>query len=163
MDKFMLEPLQESYSFTPGNNIREQENEGGPPRQSPFFVGAVHRVGVTVYLENDEDRQYFWAFWRLKQRKPENWLWNLALDEGEREDCECRFIYNVLPSESYRNGQAVKMSFQVLVKPIKRSAEFDQNIVNLRQGVESGETSEIVDDIEKVPNEWLADALGAKK
>ncbi|HCT9561378.1 hypothetical protein ABFK62_03090 [Acinetobacter baumannii] len=160
MDKFMLEPLQESYSFTPGNNIREQENEGGPPRQSPFFVGAVHRVGVTVYLENDEDRQYFWAFWRLKQRKPEDWLWNLALDEGVREDCECRFAYDFLPSESYRNGQAVKMSFQVIVKPIKRSADLDRNIVNVRQGFES---MEVVDDIEKVPNEWLPDALGVNQ
>ncbi|EPF6186962.1 hypothetical protein L2L79_002066 [Acinetobacter baumannii] len=160
MDKFMLEPLQESYSFTPGSNIREQENEGGPPRQSPFFVGAVHRVGVTVYLENDEDRQYFWAFWRLKQRKPENWLWNLALDEGIREDCECRFAYDVLPSESSRNGQAVKMSFQVIVKPIKRSADLDRNIVNVRQGIES---MEVVDDIEKVPNEWLPDALGVNQ
>lgn len=160
MDRFMLEPLQEGYGFIPGNNIREQENEGGPPRQTPFFVGAVHKVGVTVFLENDEDRQYFWAFWRLKQQKPENWLWNLALDEGVREDCECRFIYSVLPSESYRNGQAVKMSFQVVVKPIKRNADLDRNIVNVRQGLES---NKFIDDIEKVPNEWLPDALGVNQ
>ena len=82
---------------------------------------------------------------------------------GIVEECECRFTSSSLPGESKRNGVVVMVSFQVLVKPIKRSAEFDQNIVNLRQGVESGETSEIVDDIEKVPNEWLADALGAKK
>ncbi|WP_238796796.1 hypothetical protein [Acinetobacter pittii] len=157
MDRFMLEPLQEGYGFTPGNNVREQENEGGMPRQTPFFVGAVHKVGVTVFLENDEDRQYFWAFWYLKQMKPENWLWNLALDEGVREDCECRFIYSVLPSESSRNGQAIKMSFQVVVKPKKRNADLYRNIVNVRQGIES---SEVIDDIEKVPNEWLPDALG---
>ncbi|EHU3335376.1 hypothetical protein MJ021_17920 [Acinetobacter baumannii] len=159
----MLCPLQEGYGFTPGNDIREQQNEGGMPRQAPFFVGSPHSVTVSVLLKDDEDRQYFWAFWRTKQRKPENWLWELSLDHGIVEECECRFTSSSLPGESKRNGVVVMVSFQVLVKPIKRSAEFDQNIVNLRQGVESGETSEIVDDIEKVPNEWLADALGAKK
>ncbi|ENV24769.1 hypothetical protein I8P62_02145 [Acinetobacter baumannii] len=159
----MLCPLQEGYGFTPGNDIREQQNEGGMPRQAPFFIGSPHSVTVSVLLKDDEDRQYFWAFWRTKQRKPENWLWELSLDHGIVEECECRFTSSSLPGESKRNGVVVMVSFQVLVKPIKRSAEFDQNIVNLRQGVESGETSEIVDDIEKVPNEWLADALGAKK
>lgn len=159
----MLCPLQEGYGFTPGNDIREQQNEGGMPRQAPFFVGSPHSVTVSVLLKDDEDRQYFWAFWRTKQRKPENWLWELSLDHGIVEECECRFTSSSLPGESKRNGVVVMVSFQVLVKPIKRSAEFDQNIVNLRQGVESGETSEIVDDIEKVPNEWLADAMGAKK
>lgn len=159
----MLCPLQEGYGFTPGNDIREQQNEGGMPRQAPFFIGSPHSVTVSVLLKDDEDRQYFWAFWRTKQRKPENWLWELSLDHGIVEECECRFTSSSLPGESKRNGIVVMVSFQVLVKPIKRSAEFDQNIVNLRQGVESGETSEIVDDIEKVPNEWLADALGAKK
>ncbi|MFX9003890.1 hypothetical protein ABTN42_20415, partial [Acinetobacter baumannii] len=120
-------------------------------------------VNVSVLLKDDADRQYFWAFWRTKQRKPENWKWELSLDHGIIEECECRFTSESLPGETKRNGVVVMVSFQVIVKPIKRSADLDRNIVNLRQGVESGETSEIVDDIEKVPNEWLADALGAKK
>lgn len=52
------------------------------------------------------------------------------------------------------------VSFQVIVKPIKRSADLDRNIVNVRQGVES---SEVIDDIEKVPNEWLPGALGVNQ
>ncbi|TPS38642.1 hypothetical protein [Acinetobacter baumannii] len=156
----MLCPLQEGYGFTPGNDIREQQNEGGMPRQAPFFIGSPHSVTVSVLLKDDEDRQYFWAFWRTKQRKPENWLWELSLDHGIVEECECRFTSGSLPGESKRNGVVVMVSFQVIVKPIKRSADLDRNIVNVRQGVES---MEVVDDIEKVPNEWLADALGAKK
>ncbi|EXE46859.1 hypothetical protein J571_1117, partial [Acinetobacter baumannii 554515] len=38
----MLCPLLKGYDFTPGSNLREQETEGGPPRQVPFFVGAWH-------------------------------------------------------------------------------------------------------------------------
>ncbi|NUF19339.1 hypothetical protein HUN24_09635 [Acinetobacter baumannii] len=153
----MLCPLQEGYGFTPGNDIREQQNEGGMPRQAPFFIGSPHSVTVSVLLKDDEDRQYFWAFWRTKQRKPENWLWELSLDHGIVEECECRFTSSSLPGESKRNGVVVMVSFQVIVKPIKRSADLDRNIVNVRQGVES---MEVVDDIEKVPNEWLSDALG---
>ncbi|MEM9994298.1 MAG: hypothetical protein AAGE79_09210 [Acinetobacter pittii] len=153
----MLCPLQEGYGFEPGNNIREQENEGGMPRQVPFFVGAVHKVNVTVLLKNEEDRQYFWAFWWTKQRKPENWKWKLSLDDGRSEECECRFLSTGRPSETFRNGVLIKVGFQVAVKPRKRNADLDRNIVNVRQGLES---NKVIDDIEKVPNEWLPDALG---
>ncbi|EXE33351.1 hypothetical protein J571_4094, partial [Acinetobacter baumannii 554515] len=40
----MLCPLLKGYDFTPGSNLREQETEGGPPRQVPFFVGAWHTI-----------------------------------------------------------------------------------------------------------------------
>lgn len=156
----MLCPLRVGYSFIPGNDIREQEIEGGMPRQAPFFIGSPHSVTVSVLLKSEEDRQYFWAFWRTKQRKPENWKWKLSLDHGVMEECECRFISKSLPGESKRNGLVVMVSFQVIVKPIKRSADLDRDIVNLRQGIES---MEVVDDIEKVPNEWLPDALGVNQ
>lgn len=153
MDRFILCPLREGYSFTAGNNLREQETEGGMPRQVPFFIGAVHRVKVTVLLKTKGARQYFWAFWRLKQRKPENWLWKLSLDNGISEECECRFISSSLPSESYRNKTVLKVTFEVLVKPIYRSEIDDRNIVNYHQGGLSPE-------IEKVPNEWFPAATG---
>lgn len=156
----MLCPLRSGYGFAPGNDIREQESEGGMPRQTPFFVGSPHTVNVSVLLKSEADRQYFWAFWRTKQRKPENWRWRLSLDHGIVEDCECRFTTKSLPSETKRNGVIVMISFQVIVKPIKRSSDLDRDIVNLRQGVES---MEVVDDIEKVPNDWLPGALGGSQ
>ena len=158
MDKFMLCPLQSGYSFTPGNNLREQVLEGGMPRQVPFFVGAVHTVSVSVLLRNRDERDYFWAFWRTKQRKPENWLWKLSLDNGISEECECRFLSSSLPSESLRNGVVIKVGFQIAVKPIKRDADLDRNIVNSWQFIEDGN----LDSIEKIPNIWLPDALGVK-
>lgn len=150
----MLCPLQEGYGFTPGNNLREQANEGGMPRQVPFFVGAVHQSTVSVALKDERERQYFWAFWRTKQRKPDNWLWELSLDNGVKEACECRFTSNSLPSESMRDGRVIKISFQVYVKPVQRDPDLDQAIVEIWQ---SGVAE---NPIEPIPNEWMPDALG---
>lgn len=154
MDTFMLCPLQEGYGFTPGNNLREQATEGGMPRQVPFFIGAVHQSSVSVILKNESERQYFWAFWRTKQKKPENWLWELSLDNGVKEVCECRFTSGSLPSESLRDGRVIKISFQVYVKPVQRDPDFDRAIVEIWQ-------SGIAENpIEPIPNEWIPDALG---
>lgn len=155
----MLCPLRSGYGFTPGNNLKEQVTEGGMPRQAPFFVGAVHTVSVSVLLKDPRARQYFWAFWRSKQVKPENWLWTLSLDHGVSEECECRFVSNSLPSESERKGEGLKVSFQILVKPLKRDPEFDRDIIESWQGNGSGN----FDSIEKIPNEWFPDATGVDK
>ena len=148
----MLCPMKEGYSFTPGNNLREQEVKG-TTETGPLFIGAYHRVKVTVLLDKAGKRQYFWAFWRLKQRKPENWLWKLSLDNGISEECECRFISSSLPSESYRNKTVIKVTFEVLVKPVYRSETDDRNIVNYHQGG-------LTPDVEKIPNEWFPAATG---
>lgn len=154
MDTFMLCPLQEGYSFTPGNNVREQALEGGMPRQVIKFVGAVHTVNVSVLLIDPRARQYFWAFWRVNQTKA--WKWRLSLDEGVLEDCECKFTVNSLPQESIRNGATLKVSFQVLVRPINRDPQIDQSIVDIWQ---TGAINHLLD-LEKVPNIWLPEALG---
>ncbi len=49
----MLCPLLKGYNFSPGSNLREQETEGGPPRQVPFFVGAWHSAEVSISLNNE--------------------------------------------------------------------------------------------------------------
>ena len=46
----MLCPMKEGYSFTPGNNLREQEVKG-TTETGPLFIGAYHRVKVTVLLD----------------------------------------------------------------------------------------------------------------
>ena len=154
MNTFMLCPLQEGYSFTVGNNLREQQLEGGMPRQVVKFIGAVHTVNASILLKDRRARQYFWAFWRTNQGK--NWLWELFLDNGNSEECECRFVSESLPTESGRGYQYLKMSFQILVMPIKRDSAFDQSIVELWQ---SGLINNL-SDLEKIPNVWLPDALG---
>lgn len=154
MDIFKLCPLQEGYSFTPGNNLREQKTEGGMPRQVIKYVGAVHSVNVTVLLKDQRARQYFWAFWRLNQKK--TFKWKLDLDLGAMEECECRFTSESLPTASYTDGVLRKVSFTVLVYPIARAADFDAEILRMW---ENGLIN-VVDDIEKIPNVWLPDALG---
>lgn len=154
MNTFMLCALQEGYAFTPGNNLREQKIEGGMPRQVIKYVGAVHSVNVTILLENQRARQYFWAFWRQNQTK--TWMWKLVLDQGALEDCECRFTSESLPAESFHEGPIRKMTFTVLVVPIIRDANFDQEIIDMW---ENGLIN-VVNDIEKIPNVWLPDAVG---
>lgn len=154
MDTFMLPAMRSGYSFTPGNNIREQSLEGGMPRQVVKFVGAVHSVAVTVALKDRRAQQYFWAFWRLNQGK--NWLWDLFLDNGNLERCECRFISSSLPTESERGYQYLRISFQILVRPLNRDPAFDRTIVDLWQ---SGLINNL-SDLEKIPNVWLPDAVG---
>jgi hypothetical protein len=154
MDTFMLPVLLKSYAFTPGNNVREQKLEGGMPRQVIKFVGAIHSVTASVALVDEGSQQYFWAFWRQNQGK--NWNWELVLDNGNLEQCECRFTSDSLPTESNRGADFLIMSFQVLVKPIKRNPDFDRTIVDLWQ---SGLINNL-GDLEKIPNVWMPDALG---
>lgn len=154
MDKFMLCPLQEGYSFTAGNNVREQKLEGGMPRQVVKFVGAVHTVSATVLLKDPRERQYFWSFWRLNQTKL--WQWSLSLDNGIKEDCVCQFSAESVPQESFIEGPIRKIAINIYVVPIKRDSGFDRTIVDLWQ---SGLINNLLD-LEKIPNVWLPDAVG---
>lgn len=156
MDTFMLCPLQEGYSFTPGNNVREQALEGGMPRQVIKFLGAVHTANVSVFLEDPRARQYFWAFWRINQTR--TWKWKLSLDEGVLEDCECKFTSNSLPQESMRDGKILKVSFQVLVRPVSRNPRHDRAILDLWHITQP----EAISEFEKIPNEWLPNATGVE-
>ncbi|WP_180173061.1 hypothetical protein [Acinetobacter sp. YH12029] len=154
MDQFMLCPLQEGYVFTPGNNVREQKTEGGMPRQVIKFVGAIHTVSAAVYLKDPQARQYFWAFWRINQTKI--WRWNLALDNGIKEDCLCQFSSESVPQENLIEGVKRKVTINIYVVPIKRDPAFDRTIIDLWQ---SGLINNL-SDIEKIPNVWLPDAVG---
>lgn len=154
MDTFILRPLQEGYSFTPGNNVREQKLEGGMPRQVIKFVGAVHAVTASVFLEDARARQYFWAFWRINQSKL--WYWKLGLDNGVLEDCICQFSAESVPQEGSIDGKTRKVSINLYVRPIVRNPDFDRTIVDLWQ---SGLINNL-GDLEKIPNVWMPDALG---
>lgn len=154
MNTFMLCPLQEGYSFTAGNNLREQQIEGGMPRQVVKFIGAVHKVGVSVFLKDPRARQYFWAFWRVNQTKI--WRWKLTLDNGGLEDCLCQFSAENVPQENFIEGDKRKVGLNIYVVPIKRDSAFDQTIVELWQAGLLNNLS----DFEKIPNVWLPDAIG---
>ncbi|MDV2468909.1 hypothetical protein QR674_07920 [Acinetobacter chinensis] len=156
MDTFMLCPLQSGYGFTPGQNLIEQSLRGGMPRQRLAFVGSVHQVTASVMCATRAERDYFWAFWRKKQRSPESWLWALQTDAYDLEEHECRFMAGSLPSEQQRNGRIVQYSFQVWVKPLHRSAELDNDIVDAWS---VGLNPDVAALLERLANESMPNAL----
>lgn len=133
MDKFMLCPLLAGYSFTPGQNILEQQLAGGMPRQRRNFIGSVGVANVSVFCRNELEIEYFWAFWRKKDRNPQSWLWALKTDNYKMEEHECRFMLGQTPQESERQGNKIKYSFQIWVKPLNRSASYDDEVVEAWQ------------------------------
>lgn len=154
MRKFLFPVLREGYSFTLGNNLREQTVEGGEPRSVVKFVGAVHTVNVTIALKDEQEQSIFWAFWRKHQGK--RWLWELVLDNGNLEECECRFTSESIPTESNRGFEFIRISFQVIVIPIKRDPDFDEWILDRWEKNELDK----VNDYEKVPNVYFPAATG---
>ena len=163
MDTLVLQPLVEGYDFNVGNNVREQQLEGGMPRQVVKRVGAVHVTGVTLLLPDNGTRQYFWAFWRKNSQRigqpstaAPRFNWNLMLDNGMMEDCICQFVSSEIPKENFIGGHASKVQFSVNVVPIVRNAEFDRGIVDLWNGINPDD----VIGLEKIPNEYFPDATG---
>jgi len=156
MDKFMLCPLLASYSFTPGQNILEQQLAGGMPRQRRNFIGSVGVVSVSVFCRNELEIEYFWAFWRKKDRNPQPWLWALKTDNYKMEEHECRFMLGQTPQESERQGNKIKYSFQVWVKPLNRSASYDDQVVDYWS---AGGNPDVSKALERLSNIKLPDAL----
>ena len=154
MNRLMLPPLLAGYAFTPGNNLREQKTEGGMPRRVIKYVDAVHTVAASIYLRDERAQQYFWAFWRKNNAR--KWLWDIPVDLGILETCECNFSTESLPAEQNRGGDKLVVSFSIFVEPITRDADFDQSIID---AWENGLIN-VVDDIEKIPNVWLPNAVG---
>jgi hypothetical protein len=156
MDKFMLCPLLAGYSFTPGQNILEQQLAGGMPRQRRNFIGSVGVANVSVFCRNELEIEYFWAFWRKKDRNPQSWLWALKTDSYKMEEHECRFMLGQTPQESERQGNKIKYSFQVWVKPLNRSASYDDDVVDAWQ---LGINPDVSNALEVLVNVTLPNAL----
>ena len=157
MNSFALCPLQSGYSFSPGNNMLEQQLLGGFARQRRMFVNNVHVVNVSVLLKTKTHAQYFWAFWRLHTLNPQKFLWRLITDSAEAQDHTCQFVADSL-SVGERSGVAYTVSFQVRCKPLNNGdLAFDESIVAIW---ESGSPLEMLNLLEKLVNESFPDALG---
>lgn len=158
MNSFALCPLQAGYSFSPGNNMLEQQLLGGFARQRRMFVNNVHVVNVSVLLKTKTHAQYFWAFWRSHTLNPQPFLWRLITDSSEMQDHTCQFIAESL-SVGERNGVIYPVSFQVRCKPLNNGdLAFDQTIVDLW---DTGSPSDVLNLLEQLVNESLPDALGS--
>ena len=154
MDEMKFCPLQEGYSFTVGNDVKEQELAGGLPRQVKQFVGSIHNVTAQILLRDQLERQIFWAFWRINQTKL--WWWRLVLDNGDLEDCVCQFNNSTVPSETLIEGRIRKIQISIRVVPIKRYPDFDKWLIEQWQ---NGKLQDI-SYLEKIPNVWMPAATG---
>lgn len=145
--------LADSYNFTVGNNVRQQQLEVGMPRQVIKFVGAVHQSSVSIIVDTEQKLQYFWAFWRVNQTKAFNW--KLIIDNGVLEDVVCRFNNDQAPELNPLGGFVWRITFNIYVTPKKRNPSFDQDLVNLFDG---GGNESL--ELEKIPNIYFPDATG---
>lgn len=157
MNSFALCPLQSGYSFSPGNNMLEQQLAGGFARQRRMFVNNVHMVNVSVLLPTKSHAQYFWAFWRVHTLNPQKFLWRLITDSSEMQDHTCQFVAESL-SVGERNGVIYSVSFQVRCKPLNNGdLAFDQTIVDIWK---SGDLDDMMNLLEQLVNESFPDSLG---
>lgn len=157
MNSFALCPLQAGYSFSPGNNMLEQQLLGGFARQRRMFVNNVHVVNVSVLLKSKTHAQYFWAFWRVHTLNPQKFLWRLITDSSEMQDHTCQFIAESI-SVGERQGVIYSVSFQVRCKPLNNGdLAFDQSIVDLW---DTGSPLEMLNLLEQLVNTDLPNALG---
>lgn len=158
MNSFALCPLQAGYSFSPGNNMLEQQLLGGFARQRRMFVNNVHVVNVSVLLSTKTHAQYFWAFWRSHTLNPQKFLWRLITDSIEMQDHTCQFIAESL-SVGERQGVVYSVSFQVRCKPLNNGdLAFDQSIADIW---DTGSRTDVMNLLEQLVNESLPDALGS--
>lgn len=156
MDRFMLPPLQEGYTYRKGNELITQPLLGGMPRQRRTFINPISTIQASVFCTEKEEFDYFWAFWRKKQRNPEKFLWALQSDSYELEDHKVRFNPESL-QESQRFDLKVKYTFELFVVPLNRPAELDDLIVDYWN---AGFNPRVSNLLEKLANEALPDALG---
>ena len=149
--------MQSGYSFSPGNNMLEQQLLGGFARQRSMFVNNVHMVNVSVLLKSKTHAQYFWAFWRSHTLNPQPFLWRLITDSSEMQDHTCQFVAESL-SVGERQGVIYSVSFQVRCKPLNNGdLAFDQSIVDIW---DAGGPVDMFNLLEQLVNESLPNALG---
>lgn len=129
MDRFIIPPLVEGYSFTPGQNLIEQERGFAMPRQRVAGIGMPHTVRAAIFCENPLEEKYFWSFWRKKQRMPGRFLWAIKTDNYELEDHECMFSAQSVPNTNVMLAGQTLISFELWVQPLQRDADLDEMIV----------------------------------
>lgn len=156
MNSFALCPLQAGYSFTPANNMVEQQLIGGFARQRSIFVNNVHVASASVMLNTKAKHQYFWAFWRAHTLNPKPFLWKLWTDWHEMQTHTCQFVGDSL-TVNERNGTVVSVSFQVRCNPLNNGdLAFDDAIVSVW---ETGNGADFTNLLEQLANIDLPNAL----
>lgn len=155
MISFALCPLQRGYQPQFGNNVLQQALSGGPPRQRVMFYSNPHTVRTSIMLGTQSHQQYFWAFWRLMQRKPQDFLWRLIVDDVEAQTYVCRLDFDSLQVQE-RDGIVYAVSLTVYCQPKPADLEFDEAILTAWS---SGDPTVYINLLEKLVNVDLPQAM----
>lgn len=155
LPKLILCPLLDSYSPTLGNDVITTQFENGMPRQRLAGVGRPHQTPVS-FRHKAQHQNYILAFWRVYRARA--FAMRLILDGTDLAWYECRFIGE--PSILSLGGGVFEFSINLVCRPKPLDLELDETFVYF-YGTSNGDISTIFNQLEKLVNEDLPDALGS--
>lgn len=155
LPKLALLPLRDSYSPTLGDDVITTQYTHGMPRQRLGGVGSPHQAEV-VFRHKSAHQDYMLAFWRLYRTKA--FAARLILDSAGLNWYECRFIGSPSPREVGPN--AFEFSIGLVCRPNPLNLDLDATLVYFYDAT-GGDISSFTNQLEKLVNEDLPDALGS--
>ena len=155
LPKLILCPLLDSYNPTLGNDVITTQYENGMPRQRLAGVGRPHQTPVS-FRHKAQHQDYILAFWRVYRARA--FAMRLILDGTDLAWYECRFIGE--PSILSLGGGVFEFSINLVCRPKSLNLELDETFIYFYNAT-NGDISVFTNQLEKLVNEDLPDALGS--
>lgn len=155
LPKLVLCPLRDSYSPTLGNDVITTQYENGMPRQRLAGVGRPHQTPVS-FRHKAQHQDYILAFWRVYRARA--FAMRLILDGTDLAWYECRFIGE--PPILSLGGGVFEFSINLVCRPKPLNLELDETFIYFYETT-GGDISGFINQLEKLVNEDLPDALGS--
>lgn len=152
MNKLAYCIRQSGYAVEHGNNVIQQQLDGGPCRYRRDIRGNSHLVNSS-WITRKKGYQYLVAFFNVWQRNPNQpFLASLIIDDAELQEYECFFKSGFRLDA--KEGGIYTCSATLEVKAKLRNDAFDDTLVAL------GSDSNIFEPLEELVNVNLPNALG---
>lgn len=155
LPKLILCPLLDSYNPTLGNDVITTQYENGMPRQRLAGVGRPHQTPVS-FRHKAQHQDYILAFWRVYRARA--FAMRLILDGTDLAWYECRFIGE--PSILSLGNNVFEFSINLVCRPKPLNLELDETFIYFYNAT-NGDISGFTNQLEKLVNEDLPDALGS--
>lgn len=157
MEKFVIPPLQETYSVTDGNEVISVILDGGLSRSRADILNAASTVQVSWNFDREEYR-YFRAFFSVISRKTaEPFLIDLYMNAPELTEHEAKFIPGTV-SLSGQRGLEFTVSATLEVKPNADDFEYELSLVVII-GVYGDEAPFFLNELEQLLNVQMPGSL----
>ncbi|NYR09615.1 hypothetical protein [Psychrobacter sp. BI730] len=155
LPQLILCPLLENYNVDIGNDVLSTQYTNGPPRLRLNNVGAPHQISVT-FRHKAQHHDYIWKFWELYKVKP--FAMRLIIKGTTMKWFQCYF--NGMPKDSVLGGNVFEFSTNLIVIPKPVDLELAATFVYFYEQT-GGDISGFMNQLEKLVNEDLPDALGS--